>query len=60
LSDEGFNVSRSEGNFDAELVGAPVDVLLTILRRRGLDNGNVKVRGDRRLIDFWLMHSAFD
>jgi len=60
LSDEGFSVSRSEGNFDAELVGAPVDVLLAILRRRGLDHGNAEVRGDRRLIDFWLMHSAFD
>jgi len=60
LSEEGFIVTRSEGNFDAELVGAPVDVLLAILRRRGLDHGNAEVRGDRRLIDFWLMHSAFD
>ena len=60
LSDEGFSVSRSEGNFDAELVGSPVDVLLAILRRRGVDRGGVEVRGDRRLVDFWLEHSAFD
>jgi hypothetical protein len=57
---DGFSVSSTEGRFDAELVGSPVEVLLVILRRRGIDNGNVELLGDRRLIDFWLTHSAFD
>lgn len=57
---DGFSVSSTEGRFDAELVGSPVDVLLVILRRRGIDHGNVELLGDRQLIDFWLTHSAFD
>jgi uncharacterized protein (TIGR03083 family) len=60
LNTESLSVSRSEGAFDAELVGAPVDLLLAILRRRGLDEAGVEVRGNRQLIDFWLDHSAFD
>jgi uncharacterized protein (TIGR03083 family) len=57
---DGFGVSSTEGGFDAELIGSPVDVLLAILRRRGIDDGSVELIGDRQLIDFWLAHSAFD
>lgn len=57
---DGFSVSSTGAKFDAELVGSPVDLLLIILRRRGIENGNVEVIGDRRLVDFWLTHSAFD
>jgi uncharacterized protein (TIGR03083 family) len=57
---EGFRVSRDETHFDAELAGSPVDLLLAILRRRGVDEGEVAVKGDRTLVDFWLAHSAFD
>lgn len=60
FGEDGFNLSRAGSDFDAELVGSPVDLLLSILRRRGVDQGNVEVRGDRRLVDLWLAHSAFD
>ena len=60
FGEDGFSVSSTEGRFDAELVGSPVDVLLVILRRRGIENGNVELIGDRELIDFWLTHSSFD
>lgn len=60
FSEDGFNVSGAAGTFDAELRGMPIDLLLVILRRRDVDNGNVELVGDRRLVDFWLTHSAFD
>lgn len=60
LADDGFDLSRSEGTFDAEIIGSPVELLLAILRRRGVDQGAVEFRGNRRLVDFWLEHSAFD
>jgi len=60
LGNDGFRVSNAEDKFDAELVGSPVDVLLVILRRRGINDGKVEIVGDRRLIDFWLAHSAFE
>ncbi len=56
----GFSVSKTDGNFNAELVGSPVDLLLVILRRRRVDQGNVEEIGDRQLVDFWLAHSDFD
>lgn len=60
FDEEGFRVSHDEARFDAELVGSPVDLLLALLRRRGVDEGEVEVKGDRQLVDFWLAHSAFD
>jgi uncharacterized membrane protein len=60
FNDDGFDLSRAEGTFDAELVGSPVDLLLAVLRRRGADQGDLEVRGERRLVDFWLAHSPFD
>ena len=56
----GFRVSEDDGRVDAELVGPPLDLLLTILRRQGVDQGGVDVKGDRRLVEFWLSHSAFE
>jgi len=60
FDEDGFNVSSTEDRFDAELIGSPVEVLLAILRRRDIDDGNVELIGDRQLLDFWLTHSAFD
>jgi uncharacterized protein (TIGR03083 family) len=60
LNEDGFVVTRDEGHFDAELIGTPVELLLVILRRREVDHGDVAIKGDRGLIDFWLTHSAFD
>ena len=60
FGEDGFSVSNTEDRFDAELVGSPVDVLLVILRRQGIESGNVELIGDRQLIDHWLTHSAFD
>jgi uncharacterized protein (TIGR03083 family) len=60
LEESGFSVSRAEGECNAELVGSPVDLLLAILRRRRVDQGDVEVVGDHDLVDFWLAHSAFD
>jgi uncharacterized protein (TIGR03083 family) len=60
LGEDGFSLSREEGDFDTELVGSALDLLLLILGRRAVDQGPVNVIGERRLIDFWLAHSAFD
>jgi len=60
FAEDGFNVSHNDAKFDAALVGSPVDLLLVILRRRSVDQGGVEVIGDRRLVDFWLAHSAFE
>ena len=60
LNEDGFVVTRDEGRFDAELLGSPVELLLIVLRRRGVDEGEVTMRGDRGLIDYWLTNSAFD
>jgi uncharacterized protein (TIGR03083 family) len=56
----GFNLSRTDGAFDAALAGSPVDLLLAILRRREVAEGDIEVTGDRRVVEFWLAHSAFD
>jgi uncharacterized protein (TIGR03083 family) len=60
FDEAGFNVSQADGAFDATLVGSPVDLLLAILRRRDVAQGNTEVEGDRSLVEFWLEHSAFD
>jgi uncharacterized protein (TIGR03083 family) len=60
LSEEGFSVSNDEGQFAAEIVGPPVELLLVILGRRTVDTSDVEVVGQRKLIDFWLDHSQFD
>jgi uncharacterized protein (TIGR03083 family) len=60
FDEDGFNVSRTEDTFDAELVGSPVDLLLAILRRQDLGQGDIEVTGDRHLVELWLAHSAFD
>ena len=60
LGEDGFRVTNDETAFDAELVGSSVDLLLAILRRRRIDETGVTVKGDHRLVDFWLAHSAFD
>jgi uncharacterized protein (TIGR03083 family) len=60
FDEDGFNVSRTESAFDAELVGSPVDLLLAILRRRDFAQGDIEVAGDRHLVEFWLAHSAFE
>lgn len=60
FGEDGFEVSKEGGPFTTELVGAPVELLLVILRRRAVDSAQVEVIGDRHLVDFWLSHSAFD
>jgi uncharacterized protein (TIGR03083 family) len=60
FDEDGFNVSQAEDTFDAELVGSPVDLLLAILRRRDLAQGEIEVNGDRHLVEFWLAHSDFE
>ncbi len=60
LDPDGFSVSKVDGAFDAELVASPVELLLTILGRRGVATGGASVIGDAGLVDFWLSHSAFD
>lgn len=60
FSEDGFSVSSAAATFDAEIQGMPIDLLLVILRRRDIDTENVELVGDRRLVDFWLTHSAFD
>jgi uncharacterized protein (TIGR03083 family) len=60
FGEDGFSVSSTDGTFDAELVGSPVDLLLVILRRREVDQGNVELKGDRQLVNFWLTHAAFE
>lgn len=59
LGEDGFSVSHKEDQFDAQLVGAPVNLLLVILGRRAVVQGEVEVIGDRDLVEFWLAHSAF-
>lgn len=60
LGEQGFNVSRADETFDAEVVGSALDLLLVILRRREVDVVSVAVLGDRELLDLWLAHSAFE
>jgi uncharacterized protein (TIGR03083 family) len=60
LDEDGFSVSRAKDTFDCEVVGSPVDLLLAILRRRELDQGDIEVFGERHLVDFWLAHTAFE
>ena len=60
FDEQGFRMSKDNGPVDAELIGAPVNLLLTILGRREVDLGGVDMEGDRRLVEFWLSHSAFD
>jgi uncharacterized protein (TIGR03083 family) len=60
FGEDGFSLSREEGDFETELVGSALDLLLLILGRRAVDQGSVNVIGQRQLIDFWLAHSAFD
>jgi uncharacterized protein (TIGR03083 family) len=60
FDEEGFCVSTDDERVDAELVGSPVDLLLTMLGRQKLDQGAVDVTGDRRLVELWFSHSAFD
>lgn len=60
FDEDGFRVSNDGDQFDAEIIGAPVDLLLVILGRRKVDSSDVEVVGQRQLIDFWLAHSQFD
>jgi uncharacterized protein (TIGR03083 family) len=60
FDERGFNLSRTEDSFDAALVGSPVDLLLAILRRREVAEGDIEVSGDRHLVEFWLAHAAFE
>jgi uncharacterized protein (TIGR03083 family) len=60
LDEDGFSVSNDEGAFDAELVSSPVNLLLIILGRRGVDSTDAVVTGQRQLVDFWLKNSAFE
>ena len=60
FDEDGFRVSNDEADFDAELTGTSVDLLLVILGRRGVGEGPVELNGDRRIVDLWLAHSAFD
>jgi len=60
LGELGFNVSKAGEEFDAEVVGSALDLLLVILRRREVDASTVEVFGDRELLDLWLAHSAFE
>jgi uncharacterized protein (TIGR03083 family) len=60
LGEQGFSVSRADEQFDAEVVGSALDLLLVILRRRKVDAVMVEVLGDRELLDLWLAHSAFE
>jgi uncharacterized protein (TIGR03083 family) len=58
--EEGFSVSSDQSQFDTELVGTALDLLLLILGRRAVEHGGVQVIGDRQLLEFWLANSAFD
>jgi uncharacterized protein (TIGR03083 family) len=60
FDEEGFRISNDEADFDAEVSGSSLDLLLVILRRRPVDDGSVAVKGDRGLVNLWLEHSAFD
>jgi uncharacterized protein (TIGR03083 family) len=60
FDEDGFQVSDDAADFDAELTGTSIDLLLAILGRRGVDEGPVEVNGDRRIVDLWLAHSDFD
>jgi uncharacterized protein (TIGR03083 family) len=60
LEEQGFSVSRADEQFDAEVVGSALDLLLVILRRREVDAVMVEVLGDRELLNLWLAHSAFE
>jgi uncharacterized protein (TIGR03083 family) len=60
LDEGGFRLSKDEGAFTTELVGTPLELLLVILGRRAVDQSGLEVLGERRLLDFWLSHSAFD
>lgn len=59
FTSDGFSVSRDEASLRAELVGAPIDLLLAILQRRDVAQSDVDVVGDATLLDFWLSHSEF-
>ena len=60
LGEHGVGVSSDEDPFDAEVVSSPVNLLLVVLGRRGVDSAEVLVKGQRQLVDFWLDNSAFE
>jgi len=60
IGDDGFLLTDDEGTADAELSGPPLDLLMVLYRRHGLEDSEVQAHGDRSLIDFWLTHSALE
>jgi len=57
LLEDRFVVANDDGDVDAELTGRALDLLLTLYRRTPLAAA-VAIEGDRRLVDFWIDHSA--
>lgn len=58
LSGDGFSVvSGAGGSETASLSGPALAVLLVLYRRRPVTDA-VSIAGDRRLVEFWLEHSA--
>jgi uncharacterized protein (TIGR03083 family) len=60
LDEEGFRLSKDEGSNTTDVVGTPLDLLLVFLGRRDLEHSDLDVTGERRLLQLWLSHSAFD
>jgi uncharacterized protein (TIGR03083 family) len=60
LDEQGFTLSRDDNDFNAELVGPALNMLLVMVGRWGVDRGGLIVNGDATLVDFWGSHSAFD
>lgn len=59
LTDKGFAWRRGHEKGDVALRGPLTEILLTLYRRRSLDDGSLEVLGDGELLDFWLDHASF-
>jgi uncharacterized protein (TIGR03083 family) len=60
LTEEGFSFTEPTREANVALSGTALDVLLLLYRRAALDAVDVEVSGDRRLMEFWLTHSALE
>ena len=61
LLDDRFVVADDDdGDVDAELSGGAIDLLLTLYRRTPLAVADVRVEGEKALVDYWIDHSALE
>ncbi len=60
LNDEGFRLVAAHERPDVTLSGPAAQLLFVLYRRRPLNESVVTSKGDRGLLDFWLVNSALE